>query len=213
MRTEELVKMLSTNVPPVRGQQLGGALLIALGVGTAIAFCFECAMFGTALEGLGGNRPGLQTAIIGLTLTLVTAGSRLLYLAARPGRRGLGSLLLIGAVLLVTLLAGVLGFLREPQTSWSVLLSGEPLADCAICVPVIAIPTLVALFWGLRQGAPIYPALSGAAAGLVAGALAVAALALHQPAVSVLATIVLYGGAIVACALTGAVIGRWLLQW
>src|SRR5579859_6016003 len=39
------------------------------------------------------------------------------------------------------------------------------------------------------SGAPVYPALSGAAAGLVAGAMSVAALALHLPAVSILAAL------------------------
>jgi hypothetical protein len=213
VKTEDLIKMLSTNVPPAPGRQWGAALLIASGVGMAIALCFECSMFGTTLEGLEGNHPALQAGVFALTLALVAAGLRLLFVSGRPGKRVSGALLLIGVVFLVLLLACIVGLMREPHTSWRGMLSGEPLADCLICVPVIAVPTLAALFWALRKGAPVYPALSGAAAGLVAGAMAVAALALHQPAVSVLATAVLYGGAVALCALIGALIGSWLLRW
>jgi hypothetical protein len=213
VKTEDLIKMLSTNVAPSRGRELGGALLIAIGIGTAIALCFGCAMFGTGLEGFGGTRLGLQAAVIALTLSLVVAGSRLVFVSARPGRRGLGALVLIGVVFLAMLLAGVLGFLREPHMSWNKVLFGGPLTDCLICVPVVAIPTLVALFWALQRGAPVHPTLSGAAAGIVAGALAVAAFAIHQPAASLLTTTVLYGGPIVLCALVGAALGWRLLRW
>jgi hypothetical protein len=82
-----------------------------------------------------------------------------------------------------------------------------------MCIPNVALSMLTALLWALRGGPPVYPALSGAAAGLVAAATAVAALALHQPAVSVLGTAVLYGGAVVLCALIGALVGWRLLRW
>jgi hypothetical protein len=213
VKTEDLIKMLSTNVPPTRRQRSGAALLIASGVGIAIALCFECSMFGTTLEGFEGSHPGLQAAVFALTLTLVAAGLQLLSVSASPGKRGTGALLLIGIVFLAVFLGGIVALMREPHLSWRGMLSGEPLSDCMICVPVIAVPTLAALFWALRNGAPVYPALSGAAAGLVAGATAVAALALHQPTVSVLATAVLYGSAIVLCALIGALIGSRLLRW
>jgi hypothetical protein len=136
-----------------------------------------------------------------------------LSVSGSPGKRATGALLVIGMVLLAVLLAGIVGLMREPHMSWRGILSGESLSDCLICVPVIAVPTLAALFWALRKGAPLYPALSGAAAGLVAGAMAVAALALHQPAVSVLATAVMYGSAVVLCGLIGALIGSRLLRW
>jgi hypothetical protein len=213
VKTEDLITMLSTNVPPTRGREFGGAVLIAIGIGTAVALCFECSMFGTGLEGLGGNRPGLQIGVIALVLTLVAAGLRLLFVSAKPGKRGSGALFLIGAVILVIVLAGLLGLMREPRAGWSGMLSAEPLSDCLICVPVIAVPTLIGLFWALRRGAPVYPALSGAAAGLVSGAMGVAALALHQPTMSLLGAAALYGAPIVLCALLGAVIGWRLLRW
>lgn len=213
MKTEDLIKILSTNVPPAPRRQWGAALLIASGIGMAVALCLQCSMYGTALEGLEGNHPGLQAGVFALTLALVAAGLRLLFVAGRPGKRLSAALLPIGAVFLGLLLAGIVGFSRESRTSWGELLSGEVLANCLTCVPVIAVPTLAALFWALRRGAPVYPALSGAAAGLVAGAMAVAALALHQPVVSILATAVLYGSAIVSCALVGALIGSRLLRW
>jgi hypothetical protein len=212
VKTDDLIKMLSTNVAPTRSRELGSALLIGIGIGAAIALCFECSMFGTSVDGFSAAHPGLQAGVIALALSLVVAGSRLLFVSARPGRRGSGSLLLIGILFLAVFLAGVLGFVREPRASWNVMLSGQPLADCLTCIPVIAIPTLVALFWALRKGAPVYPALAGAAAGIVAGALAMAALAMHQPAVSLLGTAVLYGGPVVLCALIGAVLGWRLLR-
>ena len=213
MKTEDLIKMLSTNVPPAPGRQLGATLLIASGVGMAVALCFECFMFGATLAGLEGNHPSLQAGVFVLTLLLVAAGLRLLFVSARPGKHVAGSLLLIGGGFLVLLLAGMIGLMREPHASWRGMLSGEPLGECLICVPVVAVPTLAALLWSLRNGAPVYPALSGAAAGLVAGSMAVGALALHQPAASVLAIAVLYGGAIVLCVLIGSVIGSRLLRW
>ena len=213
MKTEDLIKMLSTNVPPAPRRQWGASLLIASGIGMAVALCLQCSMFGTTLQGLGGHRPGLQAGVFVLTLALVAAGLRLLFVAGQPGKRVSAALFPVGAVFLALLLGGIVGLTREPHTSWGELLSGELLGNCLICVPVVAVPTLAALFWALRRGAPVYPALGGAAAGLVAGAMAVAALALNQPVVSVLAAAVLYGSAIASCALIGALIGSRLLRW
>ncbi len=213
MKTDDLIVVQSTNVLPARRREFAGAVLIAIGIGTASALCYGCAMFGTRLDGLGGSRPGLQIGNLALTLTLMAAGLRLMFVAARPGRRAPGAPLLIGIALLAAVCATVVGLVTEPPAAWRDVLFGGPLADCVICIPVVALPTLAALIWALRRGAPVNPTLSGAAAGLVAGALAIAAFALQQPADSLVSAAVLYGFAFLGCVVTGAILGWRLLRW
>jgi hypothetical protein len=124
---------------------------------------------------MGETGLGLQSGVIDLTSALVAAGSRLLFISARPGKHNRGALLLIGLALLAIVLTAVFGLTHDPAPNWRAILGGAPMADCLICLPIVAVPTLVALFWALRQVAPTYPTLTGTIAGLVAGALAVAA--------------------------------------
>jgi hypothetical protein len=71
----------------------------------------------------------------------------------------------------------------------------------------------VALLFILRDGAPLRPALAGAAAGLVAGGLAATLYAAHCTDDSPLFVTTWYGIAVMVIAGVGALAGARWLRW
>ncbi len=213
MKTDVLIALLSSHVEPVKGDQLRGALAIALAVGVAAALCLLAAVFGMPVDPLGGTSVVLRASALAFLLALVAAGMSCLIRAARPGAAGHRSLVRIGALLTAILLVACVTLVLASPAPWRDMILGPQWATCLICIPAFAAVPFAALMWALRRGAPTNLALAGAAAGLVAGALGAAVLALHYHAGSVAFMALWFGGPIVLCALIGALLGSWLLRW
>ena len=77
----------------------------------------------------------------------------------------------------------------------------------------IRLAILAAMLFILRDGAPLRPALAGAAAGLAAGGLGAALYAAHCTDDSPLFVAAWYGVAIAAVAAAGALAGARWLRW
>jgi hypothetical protein len=97
--------------------------------------------------------------------------------------------------------------------AWGKMLFGMNWLTCLLCVPMLAVIPFAALIWVLRKGAPTELKLTGAIAGLVAGALGASAYAFHCPDDTVPFIAVWYGGMVGLCALLGAQLGPRLLRW
>jgi hypothetical protein len=213
MKTDELIKMLSTNLEPVRGAELRNVVMTALAGGTVVAFCLMLAIFGVPATTLGGEYFALKLLALAFTLGLVGAGANLLVRFARPGDPGRRPLIPIGLLLLAMLLAGIVALLLAHPASWGGMVFGPQWAACLICIPLFAVAPFAALVWALRRGAPTGLARTGAIAGLIAGALGAAVFAIHHPGGSIPFIALWYGGPIVLCALAGAILGPRLLRW
>ena len=74
-------------------------------------------------------------------------------------------------------------------------------------------PVYAGLLLALRQLAPTRLPLAGAAAGLVAGAVAATIYGFHCPETAAPFILVWYSLGIVLAAGLGSLIGRWALRW
>jgi hypothetical protein len=215
MKTDELIKMLSTSLQPVRTNELRNTILVALAaaVGVVATICLGWAGL-HAPTGMGNEaHRGFMSIALAFTLGFAAVGTRMLFMFARPGRSRGGALLLLGSLLSVVIGALVM-LLRTPNhTPWNSMMAMGSWGPCLVCIPIFAMIPFGALIWGLRKAAPTHLVLTGAVAGLVAGALGAAAVVVHQAGPSATFIAFWYGGPIALCALFGALIGPRLLRW
>jgi hypothetical protein len=78
---------------------------------------------------------------------------------------------------------------------------------------MISLPLFAATFWAMKGMAPTRPALAGAGAGLLAGALAVLVYALHCPESEAPFLAVWYCLGIAIPTVAGALLGPRVLRW
>jgi len=213
MKTDELIRMLGTNIDPVKGDQPRSTLLVALAVGAAVALCLMLAVFGAPDDAFAREYLGLRVLALVFTLGLVTAGASFLIRAARPGEPRRRPLVVIGLLFFAILSAGTVTLLLSRPATWGGMVFGPQWAVCLICIPLFSIAPFASLIWALRKEAPTNLTWTGAVVGLVAGAMGAAAYTFHHPAGSIPFIALWYGGPIVVCALVGAILGPRLLRW
>jgi len=144
---------------------------------------------------------------------LVVAASVLTVRLARPLARlrmpwggvalVMGGMLALGA-----------GFLwgTPPPDRWAVLL-GQTWLICPALLLLLSLPSLLAILWVLRGLAPTRLAAAGLASGLLAGAIGAAGYALACPESSPTFVAVWYTLGIGLTALTGRLLGPYVLRW
>lgn len=211
MRTDRLIEALVADLAPQPSLERRVAPAILLGALAALAG------FGLVL----GIRPDLGEALGRVSVALKHLWPLLLALAAagavlrsaRPGARlaPWGRALLIAPALALLALAAELAVL--PAGSWGPELLGHSLRTCLAAIPLLSLPVLGASLIGLRHGASLRPALTGAIAGLMSGGFGASIYALHCNEDSPLFYAVWYPLAILSVAALGAVAGSRLLRW
>jgi hypothetical protein len=145
---------------------------------------------------------------------VIAAGA--LCAAARLGRPGVAvggaAWAIVAPVVFIWAAAAVALALSQPGERLD-LVMGETALACPLYISLLSTPVFVAAFWAMTGLAPTRLALAGAAAGLLAGAVATAVYALHCPemAAPFLATWYLIG--MLAPAAAGALLGPMLLRW
>jgi hypothetical protein len=213
MKTDELIKMLSTNVEPVKAGSLRMTLVAALVLGGAFAFCLMLATVGLRSDVKTGMLPGFVVLKLLFTLILISAGTALLVKLIRPGQDGRISYAVIFLAFLALGLAGAAALLIHPSAAWGNMVMGTDWTMCVLCIPLFATMPFVGLMWALRKGAPTNLRRTGAIAGLVAGALGAVAYAFHCPDDSIPFIAIWYGVMVGICALIGAILGPRFLRW
>lgn len=213
MKTEDLVAILSTNVEPVDRRLIVRTVYIALAVGTILAL-------GLMLVGLGA-RADLMTAHASIFLLLKLAfavgivGVALIYLArlARPGGERKISLTTIAAPFLAIVLLAAISLGFAPSSHWDKMIVGDQWLVCLLSIPIIAIVPFAITIWTVRRAAPTDLVRTGALCGLISGGVSAMAYAFHCTDDSLPFVAVWYGGTIVLCIVTGAILGPRLLRW
>jgi hypothetical protein len=122
--------------------------------------------------------------------------------AARP--------LLVPAGILIAAIVSEL--VTIPSSAWLARI-GMNGSMCVANILFLSALPFAALLFALREGAPESPAFAGAAAGLLAGALAATAYVLHCTEDSPLFVAVWYTLAISLVTLVGLFLGRHVLRW
>jgi hypothetical protein len=188
------------------------AFKLALIIATVASLALSLAMVLLVV----GARPDLAAAIHGAPfaykvasmLALGLGGLFLASPAALPGTGRLTALVLVPAVALLAFRAATdqsgLSFMGNSDIS---------VQQCVMTILVVSLPPLVVLLFAMRAGAPTRPALAGAIAGMLAGALGAGAYALACKNDAGTFVALWYPLAILGLAAFGAAIGRRALAW
>ena len=213
MKTDELIGILATGARPVAPHRLeqrfgGAALLGLLGAGVLMLLGY-------------GVRPDLAQALqlpmrwLKFSFAAALAGVAALALLrlARPGMRlgyALAWVLLPPLVLWMMALAALQGAAPGERAA---MVLGSTWRSCPFNIALLSLPGFAALLWAMRQAAPTRLRLAGACAGLLAGALATLAYALHCPEMQAPFLAVWYVLGIALPTALGAVLGPRVLRW
>jgi hypothetical protein len=213
MKTDDLVRMISTNVEAVSYREPQRMILISAGLGAATSLVAMLLFLGvrTDLSELRAwqfitVKSIFTGAIIGISLANLTR-------IARPGgeRRvsiALGLLPFGGALILA-----IASLAITPLSGWRGLFFGQYWVLCLLCIPVNAIVPFAAIVWAMRQLAPTNLVVAGAMAGRAAGSISAFAYSLHCTDDSFPFIALWYSLTIGLCAVLGGLVGQRLLRW
>jgi hypothetical protein len=212
MKTDDLIRALAADRQPA-GPSPGFALGLAVLAGLAVSVVLFALWVGL--------RPNLASAMMSLPFMLkplemgllVIASAALVLRLAKPGASARSAVLItaIAPAIMVAALAAEL--MTVPRSEWLVRLAGVHWYVCVMNMVLLALPMLAAILFGLRFGAPTRPALAGAAAGLLSGALSATLYISHCPDDSPIFVAAWFTLAIVIVTAIGALLGSRILRW
>lgn len=211
--TDDLIARLSTDLQPVPPRALERRLWLALAIGLVATLLVGPLVLDLLVGRPFGGAWGSSMFWGKLAYTIGLGGLGLVAVPAlsRPDRRLVWPLLAAGALVLLALGAGTMGWM---QADWAmpVLMGGTALV-CPWLIILTAAPLLAMLLGTMRRFAPASPTLAGLAAGLLAGGFGAAAYAFYCGETSMMFMAVWYSLGIALTALLGAIIGRVMLRW
>ncbi|WP_433691926.1 NrsF family protein [Herbaspirillum seropedicae] len=213
MKTDDLISMMASGVTPVDRRlpvkQMAQALLLG-GLGALLL-----------MLKIYGLRPDLGL-MLGVPLfwiklafpTALAVGAMLvLRRLVRPGLRVGVRWAGIALPGLAVWAGGALVLLSAPLAQRLPLLMGISWRSCPFNIALLSIPLFIGIFWAVRGMAPTRLRLTGAIAGLLAGATATMVYCLHCPEMGVPFWGVWYFLGILIPAAAGLLLGPRLLRW
>jgi hypothetical protein len=214
MRTNDLIdKLVADYVAQPPPKPVAHRLVMAIIGGLAIS----AALFSITL----GPRPDILSALSTWRFDIKWADNLVLVIAAawvalrlsRPITTPTSAMraLIVPAFLLVA--AVMYELITVPASQWPSHAMGVNGVMCLANIIFLSVLPLTATLYALRQGAPMSPALAGAAAGLLAGALGSTVFAMHCANDSPLFVAIWYTLAIGLMSMFGLLIGRHVLRW
>lgn len=213
MKTEQLIDMLSRNLEPVKGKEVGRTLAWAVAIGAIAPFGMMLATVGLRTKAGGGFHVPFLALKLLFMVSVIGLGVALLTRLLRPGQNTRRLLEVILLPFLAMGLACLVALALAQRNAWGPMILGTQWVMCLYCIPLFAVVPFALLIWALRKGAPTNLRCTGAIAGLVAGALGAVAYAFHCPDDSVPFIAIWYGAMVGLCALVGAALGPRLLRW
>ena len=211
MKTDDLISLLAEDAP-VR-TKLGRMVGYALVAGIVISAILLISTIGMRRDMADAMETTRVLFKIGATMMLAIAASSLLFQIGRPAARLKPRALLLLIPLALVAAAVIAELAMMPSDSWRTRMMGNNARFCMMFIPVLALAPLAAFMIALRHGAPDNPGLSGALAGLAAGAIAAAVYAWHCPDDSPLFVAMWSPLAIAIVTIVGYFAGRRFLRW
>jgi hypothetical protein len=212
MKTADLIAALAADTAAPTAP-IGRRFALALGAGAFISL----ALFMAAL----GPRHDIANAMHTMrfdmkfvdTLTLLLPSALLCLRLSRPEATPgmLAAWLVAPLVLLLGALAVELTIV--PRALWGFRMMGQNWYHCLTLIPLMSIPPLVALIFALREGAPRWPALTGALAGAASAGVAATIYASNCTDDSPIFVASWYPIATLVVVAAGAWAGRKWLAW
>lgn len=213
MKTEELIGMLAARAEPVAPHALEQRFALASLMGLLAAAALMAVLFGVRSDLALAVQLPMFWLKLGFAAALAAAAVLALLRLSRPGMRTGRALALVALPPLVLWsLAGVVLSGATPQERVGMVM-GETWRSCAADIALLSLPVFGAIVWGLRRAAPTRLRLTGACAGLLAGALATLAYSLHCGEMRVPFLAVWYVLGIAVPGAVGALLGPRLLRW
>ena len=212
MKTENLIAALVADGPSIETPIARKvALALACGFALSAALFFWQLGWRPDIGEARGTLPFLFKFVV--TGALLVPAAILVTRLARPDATpGLwGCTLLIAPLLLVA--GSSADLIASPSNVWTTKLIGTHAAACVTLIVLLSTLPLAALLFALSEGAPAEPRITGAVAGIAAGALAATLYAMHCTDDSPLFVATWYTIGIGIMALAGSVLGERLLRW
>ena len=179
MKTEQLIELLASRVTPVRPDEVRLRFLATLGVGVIAVLITTLAILGPRpdlLAAMGLPMFWWKLAFPAGVAACAFVGLRRL---GHPGV-GLGVIPLLSAAPFLLAWTGSAAILASSlPADRPALLLGESGLMCALLISLLSLPASAAAILAVRALAPTRPSLTGAFAGLFAGACAAFVYALH----------------------------------
>ena len=213
MNTDALVSILASNVRPVGRHVAVWRFACALLAGLSGATLLVVLCYGVRPDIHAMLVSPLYWAKIAFPACMATAALAVTALLSRPGiavnRAWAGLIFPVGLLWL----GGMGVWVFMPPEARESLLMGRTWRSCSFNIAFLSIPGLIAVFQAVRGLAPTRLRLTGAAAGLLAGAIATTAYCLHCPEMGVPFWAVWYVLGMATPALLGALAGPRWLRW
>lgn len=213
MKTDELIALLATGAAPVPANAASRRLALALGAGFPVAALLMALTYGMRADLAQAMSEWVFMMKLAFAGSLALAGFVATERLARPGMHldGVRWALLAPLVLLWLVAATVL--LSAEPAQRADLVFGATWKTCPFNIALISLPLLAAELWAMKGLAPTRPALAGASAGCLAGALGTLVYALHCPETDAPFVAIWYVLGIAIPTLAGAVLGPRVLRW
>jgi hypothetical protein len=213
MNTQELISLLSkdaqlpTSTPPVK------RFAAALGISLVVCLTLVSVFWGinaelTALMQL----PAFWLKQVWL-VALTACSWALVQRLSQPAAQTRAPAIAVAITLVAMLALGAMQWMQPGEATRTELWQGVSWTTCAISITVLALPVLGTLLWTLRDLAPTRPHLTGAIAGLLAGAWGGMAYSLHCPETAFTFLALWYGAGLAVVTGLGAVLGGRVLRW
>jgi hypothetical protein len=213
MQTEELIKSLSQNLPPMPAQALQRNLLQGIALGALATLVIFVIGYGT--------RADLATAIKDAsTLMKLTYGMSMALFAwvlceklARPGvnLKHLVWMPLLPVLLLASI--AVVATVKAPPELRHTMLYGHSSLYCPFNIALLSLPVFAMLIRSLRRAAPTQLRLTASVAGLLSGGIATLFYSLYCNENTVQFVTAWYTAGMLLPAAYGFVFGHKLLRW
>lgn len=212
MRTADLIELLARDARATPPGVVNRRLLAALAAGGLVTFAIVA--LGLHCQPLlaAAQQPWfwMKAAYTGL---LTVAGAIIVRRLSVPGARIGAAPLTAGLVIVAMLALGAGQIISAGPAGRVALWLGHTWKVCSPLILLLAIPIYASLIAAIRRLAPTRPALTGAAAGFAAGALAATLYGLHCPEQAAAFVATWYTLGIAAATALGAVAGGRLLRW
>jgi len=212
MKTADLIASLAASAAPAPPVPVGRRVAVASLAGAVIALAVLVAWLG-----LRPLHEAMRTASFWMktayTLALSVAGAIAVLRLARPGGRlGAAPAIVVAAIMAMAALA-LVEMSRTPPPGLAALWLGQSWQSCSLRILALAVPVFLCVIGVLRRLAPTRLALAGAAAGLLAGAVAATVYGLYCAETAAAFVVTWYSLGVAACAGLGALLGARLLRW
>ncbi len=213
MKTDDLVTLLATGAEAVAPAAAARRYRIAIAWGALGALLLMLMLLGVRRDLGAALLLPMFWVKLAFVAGIAAAGLAAVLRLSRPGRRLAwvpGALAL--PVTAMWLLAAF-ALLRADPVQRPELFFGDTWTSCPLLVAMLSTPGFVAVLWATRGLAPTRPALAGAAAGLLSGAVGALVYCLHCPEMAAPFIGFWYLLGMLIPTVVGALLGPRLLRW